>query len=350
MWCARMRRGGLLVTLLLACAALLLWTSAFLGARALESACDGVSVRLTGAPVPAKKLRQALAEEAGGALGCTAAWTRGEKTEVSAPSMETAAELRVIAVYGDMRRVAPLTLLCGSFPTEDDYAGCLLDAESADALFHSAEITGAKVAIGGASYTVRGVASGGEPMALIRHKEAAYENLELAVADLASGRAEAEAFLYRHALLDGSVIVENGLYARILCGLVWLPPAILLLIAFLRLLHAALGIYKGRRLPMLLLLAAAAVCAAAMALLIKHSFFWPQAFLPTKCSDFAFWEKLREQWRQSWDAISLMTPLPKDVQFFRAMRGSLCRIAAAIPAAGLVGYRFGRNFCNEKRA
>ncbi len=310
--------------LLLACGLAALFIKTLLCAGALTGAYGGLSVRICDTPVPGAKLKRLLAAEANGAVACTAAWTRGQPCTIAAPAMQTAATLRPIAVYGDMRQIAPMTLLSGSFPAEDDYAGCLLDAESAQTLFRSVDVVGVRVEIGGEAYTVRGVVKGGEAMALLRRADASYENLELAPQKLSSGKADAEAFLYKYALSGDYALVQSGLYARVLSGLAPLPAVLFAAAACIGLLRAARR--RGGRSALLLLLPAAA-CAAGAFLLLRATFYWPQAFLPTKCSDFAFWGKLIDRWQAAWRAMSLITPLPKDMQFFRAMRAALLQTA-----------------------
>lgn len=335
MWCCRMRRRARILTILLACAAVMLWADAIAEAWTLMDAYGGVGVRMADARVPEKKLKRLLAGEAEDGIACTAAWTRGEKVAAEAPSMRTSEKLRVITVYGDMRQVAPMRLVSGSYPAEDDLTGCLLDTKSAWALFRSVDVTGAGVTVGKVRYTVRGVALGGEPMALVRGEDTAYENLELTVPDISTGKAAVDAFLYRYALSDDYAVVQGGLYARILWGLVWLPAVVVLAFSAFRLFCAAL--HRPRRAWALAgKLTAAIALAAAAAVLLRETFFWPQTFLPTKCADFAFWGSLLDGWREAWTELSLMTPLPKDIGFFRDMRACLCRIAAILALEAFV--------------
>lgn len=340
MWRSRMRRRRWIAAALLATVLLALWTDAFLRVRTLADEYAGVSVRIADTPVPAKKLMRLLAAESSDAPRCAAAWTRGAGSTAASDTMRTAAALRVITVLGDMRQVAPMTLVSGSFPLDSDMDGCLLDIESAQALFHSVNVEGASLSLDGRRYAVRGVVEGGEPMMLVRGDgETRYENLELIVPDLAAGGADAEAFLYRHALTSDYVIVQSGLYVRILRGLLFLPAALLLLAAAVRLCAAALR-KRERTLPRsAALLLFALLCAAVMVLLLRRTFFWPQVFLPTKCADFAFWGALADGWRNAWTAIRLTAPLPKELVFFREMRACLWRIAAILLLG--IGYMAG---------
>ncbi len=327
MWRSGMRRRVAAALLLLAAA--VVWAYAFLQTRTLLDAYPGVSVRMADAKVTAEQLGDILPSDADDGLTLTAAWTWGTPAAAAAESLKTAATLRVAAVWGDMRRTEPMTLMSGSLPAEEDWDGCLLDAQSAQALFRSVDPVGAKLTVNGRVYTVRGVAKTYTPVLFVRSADATYENLEFAVRDVSTGQADVKAFLYRHALAADYAVVQSGLYARILRGLVWLPVSLLLFAAAVRTLRYALP-RRGRRLPvLLLLLLSAALLAAAGGLLVWNTAYWPQAFLPTKAADFRFWRTLADGWRAAWKALCLTAPLPGDILFFRGMRASLCSTAAA---------------------
>ena len=83
----------------------------------------------------------------------------------------------------------------------------------------------------------------------------------------------------------------------------------------------------------LLLAAGTALLTAAVLLMIK-TFYWPQSFLPTRWSDFTFWRTLIESWQADWKAMSLMTPLPKEIQLFRALRQCAVLMLTALLAGG----------------
>ena len=65
-----------------------------------------------------------------------------------------------------------------------------------------------------------------------------------------------------------------------------------------------------------------------------NTLYWPQSFLPTRWSDFSFWRSLMDSWKADWKAISLMTPLPKEIQLFQALRGCGLLLITAFLAGG----------------
>jgi len=318
---------------LLAAVSLTSWLMALGCANRLASQYAGVSVRLAEAAITAKQIRQANEQSASSGLVCSAAWTRGLPilAENAAFGLET--KLRILSVYGDMREVAPMKLLCGSFPVEDDTSGCLIDAKSAWKLFHSGDCTGASVSAGNARYTVRGVVETYEPVLLIRNQSAKFENLEFAMPDPLASRQAIETYLYRcGSSAESEMLVENGLAARIVRGAAWIPLYLAAAAVTVWLFFCAWNKRGSARSSLPYWIAGASIAAALVCLLVRTAY-WPQSFLPTKWSDFSFWPRLIEGWREQWKALSLATPLPKEIQFFQSIR----RIAFLLTVALLSG-------------
>lgn len=341
MWCKRMHKRRIATILLLVCGMLAFWGGAIAQGKMLFDAYGGISVRIADTPVSGKKLQRLLQEETSQRLGCTAAWTRGAKVTAQAEAMQARTQLRIVAVYGDMRQVAPMRLLCGSFLTENDEGGCLLDAESAQALFHSVDVSGAELTASGTKYTVRGVVTAYEPMLLVRKADAVYENLEFAPAELATGRANVEAFLYQYALTGDYALVQGGLFVRILRGAVFLPGVLLLAGAAAVLLRVAFQSARVHKWTAAAAFLAASAFGVAAILLLTHTFFWPQTYLPTKCADFAFWRTLADRWQADWKTICLSVSLPKEIVLFSQIRRCLWNVAAALTLEGaLLGHLY----------
>lgn len=318
-WCcmkADLRRhlaGGLLGLL-----AAGLWLFALLGARDLVMQYDGVSVRLERAALTQRQLEKTATQTEGESISLRAAWSRGAAEQASS-SLGGTTMLRRVSVYGDMRQTAPMQLLSGGFPADDDVNGCLLDAASAMSLFHAVDPIGATVLIGKESYVVRGVVKAYEPMLLARDSKATFNNLEFAAQNLDDAKQSVETFLFRSGATDGQIILQSGLLSRVLRGLLWLPPCLLGFVCGVRfLLRGRQWSETPQKRTYYVILGLVTVCAALIVL--WNTAYLPQAWLPTKWSDFAFWNRLLEGWRENFTAYSLMTPLPKDVVLFQSLR------------------------------
>jgi len=325
-------KRGFFGTALLGLIATVCWAYALLSANGLMRQYIGISVRLFETSVTRQTLEQALEQTNENELACTAAWTRNDGEQTAGSQLGGETSLRIIRVYGDMRQVAPMKLLSGTFPTEDDVDGCLLDAASAWALFRSTDAIGAVVTIVDREYVVRGIAETYEPMLMIRDDQAAYENMEFSSQDPDGTKQFVETFLYRCGNTGGYTIVQSGLIARVVRGAAWLPLWIAAICAVIALGRRG---WKMRGQPGRSGLCWIAGVALAVLLCwgVASTAFWPQSFLPTKWSDFAFWGNLVDTWRSNAKACALATQLPKEIELFSALR----RCAAALIVSILSG-------------
>ena len=298
----------------------------------LKRQYTGTSVRLTGTPVTQKTLEKALEKTNEQELSLTAAWTRSADERPAGSELGGKTSLRVVCAYGDMRQIAPMKLLSGTFPAGDDSDGCLLDAASAWALFHSTDATGATVLLGDRAYVVRGIAELYEPEMLIRDERAAYENLEFSSQNPDGAKQSIETFLYRCGNTDGFVIVPGELIVRVIRGAAWLPLWIAAVCAAGTLFRRG---WKARENPArrVFYWTAGIALLALLCWGAASTLFWPQSFLPTKWSNFAFWGQLIDTWRTDVKAFARMTQLPKEIELFSAVR----RCAAALIVSILSG-------------
>jgi len=308
------------------------WLFALMIAGNLVERYAGLSVRFAQPALTRKDLERAQTESAGGDLVLEAAWTRENELQTINSELGGNAKARVVGVYGDPRQVSPMRLLSGGFLPEDDMSGCLLDASSAWALFHSIDAVGGVLTVNGKTYSVRGVVAAFEPMLILRDDTLTYENLEFFADNVDTAKQALQPFITRCGATGGYTLVQSGLYARVMLGLVWLPPCGLVLAIAAHLLKKAWRIKTEKRSWPLLAVGALLLLAAIW--IVGNAFYWPQSFLPTKWSDFPFWRGLLKDWNADWKAISLMTPLPKEIQLFQALRGCGLLLITAFLAGG----------------
>lgn len=320
---------------LLAFAFLLCWGLALSRGQWAQAQYRGASARLHGGGVPHEVLGESLRQQASKVPLPIAAWSRGGKTRLANETTGAGCQVRPIRVYGDMEAVCPMTPLSGSLPLPGDEAGCVLDAASAWALFGSLDVVGAAVPFGGKDYVLRAVVEAKEGMLLLRDKEAAYENLELAAGSPEEAGAALSDFIFRYGLSQDYTLVEGGFYAALLAGLLPLPGLIL---AAALLFPLARSLWRRRNLPLqaLLLLCGLAAGSLALGWLLGLTPYWPARFLPTQWSDFGFWGALFQQAGQTQEALSYLTPVPKDMALFGALKQGLLSLGAAALLAALL--------------
>ena len=156
-------------------------------------------------------------------------------------------------------------------------------------------------------------------MLVIRDDSATYENLEFDTDNYSAAKQQIETFLYRCNAPKTYTLIESGMLARLSRASVWLSPCafgIAGAIAFCR----SARLKRSRPKAALLHYAASAVMMAIALVILFKTFYWPQSFLPTKWSDFGFWRELIKDWNAQAKMISLMTPHPKEIQLFAALR------------------------------
>ena len=284
----------------------------------LQAEYQGLSVRMHGR-VTQEALFRAISENADKSILRVSAWTRNELATINNESLETAARVRRIAVYGDMHDVCPMELLYGGFPAMVDEAGCVIDVDTAWSLFHHKDVIGADVRIGGKPYIVRGIVRAKEAMILFRDEKAEYENLEIACSNMEEATSLVTTFLYRYGLAAEYTVVENGFYGRLATGLSGLPGWIIGAAILFALLKRA---WKRRSIPLQFILLCIALAGTFYLLkwLLEFHLYWPDRFLPTRWSDFTFWPELIKAQTDYFESLSFLQPVPKDMQWFSAVR------------------------------
>jgi hypothetical protein len=165
-------------------------------------------------------------------------------------------------------------------------------------------------------YCIRGILRSTERVCLLElyDEEKSYSNLELVFTDKENGSQLAADFLRLLGITDQYVTIDGSICAGML------KPACLLpawLLGFCLMYDLISVLWRRRTIPlqalalvMLILLLGLMIC-----WLIDVRIFIPQQFIPTKWSDFSFWNrKVNElqDWRKSLDYIA---PNSKDIIF-----------------------------------
>ena len=325
----------------------LCWGLALNRAQWLEHEYQGVSVRILGTGISEQALNEAISDDnTHNAPLRLSAWNRSaHKITLANESIGGAAKARRIAVLGHMADVCPMKVLYGALPSSADESGCVIDAETALALYRNIDVVGARLKLDTKSYIVRAVVSSLEPMILLRETGALYNNLELQYSDTENGGAYAAEFLYRYGLADEYEVVENGFFSKLAAELSLLPGRIIFVAVLILPLW---GAWKRRNIPLQLitLLGLAAIAFVLLKWLLDLTTYWPDRFLPTRWSDFEFWPKLAHELRTYFSDLRFLPPMSKELQWSSAI-GSLMLytgIASAATVRFLLSFRGENDF------
>ncbi len=319
---------------------LVFWGLALHEAQWLKSEYMGVSVRMHSGAIAGKAL-DALAKGDEAPLSLSA-WNRKSGVAIN-EGLGASAKVKIICVYGNMADVCPMEPTYGSLPPTVDSAGCVIDEKTAQSLFRGLDAVGARLCAGEKTYIVRAVTRSLEPMLLIRDALAEYDNIELRFTDVENAAANASKLLYAHNVTADYTLVENGFYSKAVAGLSGLPAFIIAGAIVFSILRQAF-LRRAIPLQLVLLLLSAAAAIFLLKILLGLNVYWPERFLPTSWSDFAFWPTFVSEQTDYFNSLAFLIPVPKDMQWLAAIKKALLFSAVSSISALVLALQ------NKKRA
>lgn len=260
--------------------ALALWGFSWASVQGLAAVRGTATLHLK-APVAAQAYSEMRrTEERTPAPRAFALWRQTDSETVEGLGLSRKTEANILALRGDSRLVLPAAPLL----SEEDFSGCLLDAQTAYELFGNENAAGESVVYDGKAYVVRGVFQSPKATVVVQHNGGGFSKIALETGGEASAAAE---FAMRQRV-QPAFTVSGGLYESWALAFARLPAWVFGGALLFFLLRAA---RRQREYPVraaLLAFAAVAVTAA---------YFWaaglqisvPQSLVPTRWSDFEFW-------------------------------------------------------------
>lgn len=276
--------------------ALICWSVSVTYARAAFE-CGGRAVlRLDGHALDATGIDTMFDAEARlPAPTAFAVWRQDDRQTIENEAFGRTCTASVLLVRGD----ASLVLPSGAAFSDEDRFGCLIDRETALALYGDENPSGAALLYDGRAYTVRDVFASPSATVVLRASpsdETAFDRVTLDTAGASSPREMARQFAARHGLTDPLTVLTGGIAAW--GGLFMRLPGIAmggaLICALLSRAHHCRA-YPVRM--TLCVLAAVGVLAAYLWITDVHLGI-PQDWVPTRWSDFEFWARLFEERRR----------------------------------------------------
>lgn len=273
--------------------AVFLWCIACSFCSKAASLCPGVEVKWeNGGVSPAALVKQQTFARQDGAVEQpeVTLWQAVSGYEVMNGDKKSIAADMVV-VFGDCRAVTAAGMLSGGFPAGNDLAGCAVSSGLAFSLWGSTDVCGMPVIMEGDRFYVRGVFEEEEPRIFRQAQAGSKEPLShMQLTFSGSGtREEAERYLLA-ADFSGGIILELPLIEWAL-GIIVRFPAIILAAGILgRVIRHGKWLWHYPALLAFWLPSALAVLAGLFFCMDLPGI--PAGFIPTKWSDFAFWENL----------------------------------------------------------
>lgn len=209
----------------------------------------------------------------------------------------------LVPFFGESRSWLGQTLLDGEWLSTGDEEGCLITRELAWGLFGSQQVTGLTVETPCGPRVVRGVLESGQPVLLChpvpdQPEETVFSSVTLLLpGDTAQPDQLSQAFALRHSLPEGVACLRYGMTARA-AGALWrlLLLGMLLWIFGLEAVWKTLPQIWQRRGAFWLLLGGGL-------LLVFWGIRFPAAWVPTRWSDFSFWQRTASDLGESLRAL-----------------------------------------------
>lgn len=292
-------------------AAMLIWWIGVYNGEAVQQFHHSASVWYESKTISAQYISKVQKEidNLGEAVSLTL-WDRTENQTISDFSTGKKTNAAFTNVYGKMADVVGFGLSSGSFVMKEDSQGCVVDENTAYALWGNKTALSQKLIFDNKEYIVRGILRTNDRVVLVQNQNKEYKFGALEIDFQSNQIKRAEDFLMSKGLPTPQAIVDGyflgsmaGMFNRISA---WI-------IAFV----VIAGLFKKvifvRKYTILFLLWLGGTIFVTLFLLwaVEFQIHIPDMFVPTKWSDFEFWSNRFNQIAQSIQKAESMTPSPQ---------------------------------------
>ena len=325
----RSKRGYLLGIL-----ALLLWCLALCLAARLGEQTKSVSFRWAqGEGIsPAAVLRQEkiAREDQMEEIPDIVIWKLQEEKTVSNQEQSREASTQLFSVFGAAERIAQAPLLKGAYPARSDIEGCIVSKGLAEAIWGNTDALGLTIALEGKLYYVRGVSDTAENQLLVQlegDSQQLCENLEILFPGETT-MTKAESYL---AAADWSPAerFNSPILQWLIDILSHLPQLALAALLLVSLITKGWQLRHYKRLLLGYLPLGLGGSALALFALGKPNI--PAELIPTKWSDFEFWQRLFSGAAGQWSSWFSQQRAGRDTALLYLTMAVLLLLAIAVP-------------------
>ncbi len=248
-------------------------------------------------------------------------------------------------VYGGMNQILPVQIYSGNYVYENDYEGCMLDRDTAYALFGSLDIIGQQVVIdekiinkntesdSGSSqgdevttikqreYYVRGILDTNHPIVMVQSRDdkTEFHYLQFDYGNSSRGREYVEQLMMVYPLGSSAAIVDQNLIVRLLGNVLFLPWLVAGIVIIWKTVHLLTEYFKLqeflKKSPQFFvkLIIPSILAVIGIVVTAKRFAFFPLQYIPTKWSDFNSVNRTINQIREHINEFNYMTPTIREV-------------------------------------
>lgn len=248
-------------------------------------------------------------------------------------------------VYGGMNQILPVQIYSGNYVYENDYEGCMLDRDTAYALFGSLDIIGQQVVIdekiinkntesdSGSSqgdevttikqreYYVRGILDTSHPIVMVQSRDdkTEFHYLQFDYGNSSRGREYVEQLMMVYPLGSSAAIVDQNLIVRLLGNVLFLPWLVAGIVIIWKTVHLLTEYFKLqeflKKSPQFFvkLIIPSILAVIGIVVTAKRFAFFPLQYIPTKWSDFNSVNRTINQISEHINEFNYMTPTIREV-------------------------------------
>lgn len=273
------------------------------------------------------------------------AYEKEEHRKVSDTKFGKTKNVTKYLVYGGMNQILPIQIYSGNYVYENDYEGCMLDRDTAYALFGSLDIIGQQVVIDEKvinknaesnsnssqgeqvttikqrEYYVRGILDTSHPVVMVQTREdkTQFHYLQFDYGNSSRGREYVEQLMMVYPLGSSGVIVDQNLIVRLLGNVLFLPWLFAGIIILWKRVHLLTEYIKLQEFLkqsprfMAKLILPPILAVIGIVVTARRFAFFPLQYIPTKWSDFSSVSRTINLIREHIDEFNFMTPTIRDV-------------------------------------
>lgn len=289
----------------------------------LRSQYSTISIRFEKAGVTESELKAAERNEKSRGsrmIPEITAWSARKKAEIKNPVFNRCERVPVLIASGDTSEVAPMKLLSGNYLYQEDGEGCIIDSDTAYALYHTRNAVTNSLIYQNRKYYIRGIVKTNRPLFIIlgNSKTVKYQNLELKYKNMGRGEALSAEFLSQNSLPANYVIIDSCFYSRVLYSLLdWSIWIFYLALSFavMRFLWKKRSCFGTKNFTLYCIIILSMIIGYGLLLysFVGSPAYIPGKFVPSKCSDFDYWSEQFKLIQKNLTQMQYLPPNARDV-------------------------------------
>lgn len=301
----------------------------------IENRKNQISIRCENALLTANELEKYYEQQKSDkAVPEATLWNERKGISISAGEYFNGNGYTLAEGYGNLEKTLPGRLMTGTYPGKDDTSGCAISRKGAIELFGNEKVIGKEITVEGKKYIIRGVIDWNEKYLWIQNPDAqGFQNIELVYKEENPQVSDARQWVSQVGGGSISAVLAGSSYRAFGRLILSLPLWVLWIVLIRNLFRLTRKIQRGY-LNKTVYFIVLAVCILGTAAGIKYSISFGADYIPSRWSDFAFFQGKWESVKAAAKEIQSLRPLPgdQDLLSYSRMAAWMSAISAGLMA------------------